>query len=108
MESDKWVGKPPLGFTTDDDGYLIANIEFYEAFNGNRDGFYTVERAMEKLENNRDVSYRGLADSMKCSRTALANVYKDEEKRVRYLSRTAEDGRVTTALDELGGIEKST
>lgn len=59
LESDKWVGKPPLGFTTDDDGYLISNIEFYEAFNPDRDGFYTVERVMQKLDSDRDASYPG-------------------------------------------------
>lgn len=105
LESDKWVGKPPLGFTTDDEGHLIANIEFYGEYNEDRDGFYTVERAMEKLDSDPDASYRGLADRMECSRTALSNVYQDEQRRRRYLSRTAEDERVAVALDELAEIE---
>lgn len=105
LDNDKWVGKPPLGFTTDKIGYLIANVELYEEYNPDRDGYYTVEGAIERLDNDRDASYRGLADDMVCSRTALANVYKDEKNRARYLHRVADDERVLAALNELSQVE---
>jgi DNA invertase Pin-like site-specific DNA recombinase len=104
LENDKWVGKPPLGFTTDSDGYLIANIDLYEEYNDDREGFYAVAEAMRRLEDD-DASYRGLARDMECSRRALSNVFNDTEKRAWYLDRETEDERVQRALDELDDME---
>lgn len=105
LDNDKWVGKPPLGFTTDSDGYLVANVEFYDGFNEDRDGFYAVEKAMRKLATDESASYRALAQDMKCSRRALSNVYNDEAKRNWYLQRQTNDERVKQALNELERIE---
>lgn len=99
LNQDHWVGKPPLGFTTDDDHYLIPNIELYEEYNEDRDGFFAVERAMERIDDGD--SYRSVAKDMICSRRALSNVYNDEERRRWFLERTADDERVQAALDEL-------
>jgi hypothetical protein len=101
LDNDKWVGKPPLGFTTDDDGYLIANVELYEAWNPDRDGFYAIEAAMERLAADRDASYNTVAGELRCSRPALTNAWKDEQKRAWYLDREADDDRVAAALGEL-------
>lgn len=105
LDNDKWVGKPPLGFTTDSEGYLIANIELYEEHNPDRDGFYAVVEAMRRLEEDEDASYRGLAGDMECSRRALSNVFNDEDKRAWYLQRETDDDRVRRALDELAEME---
>lgn len=105
LDNDHWVGQPPLGFTTDDDGFLIPNLDCYEEYNDDRDGYYAVEKAMELLENDDDASYRGLAQDMECSRRALANVYKDDERRRWFLDREADDDRVQAALDELEDLE---
>jgi len=105
LDNDKWVGKPPLGFTTDADGYLIANVELYEGYNEDRDGFYAIEGALKTLAQDRDASYNALANDLQCSRTALTNVWKDQQKRVRYLNREAEDKRVERALNELSEVE---
>lgn len=101
LANDKWVGKPPLGFTTDGDGYLIPNLEVYETHNPDRDGYFTVEAAIEKLDTNRDASYRALAKDMECSRTSLSALYQDEARRWWFLEREADDERVQAALDEL-------
>lgn len=105
LENEKWVGKPPLGFTTDDDGYLIPNIDAYEAFNPDRDGFFLVERAIKELDTDRSASYRSLASEMQCSRQALSKLYQDERRRRWFLEREADDDRVRAALDELSGLE---
>lgn len=103
LDNDKWVGKPPLGFTTDDDGYLVANVELYDGHNPDRDGFYAVAGAMEALEGGG--SYRGVAADLQCSRRALADTHKDESRRRRYLEREAKDHRVQNALNELTELE---
>lgn len=105
LNNDKWVGKPPLGFTTDGDGFLIANVEFYDGHNADSDGFFAVEEAMRQLETDDNASYRGLAEDMKCSRRALSNVYNDADKRRWYLDRETDDDRVQSALEELNRIE---
>jgi DNA invertase Pin-like site-specific DNA recombinase len=101
LDNDKWVGKPPLGFTTDDDGYLIANVDLYQSYNPDRDGFYAIEGAMETLDEDRDASYNAVAGDLQCSRPALTNAWKDEQKRAWYLDREADDDRVAAALAEL-------
>lgn len=104
LNQDHWVGKPPLGFTTDADHYLIPNVEFFEEFNDDRDGFFAVERAMERID--AGDSYRSVAKDMICSRRALSNVYNDEDRRRWYLKREADDERVQAALDELTELEE--
>lgn len=105
LDNDHWVGKPPLGFTTDDDHFLIANVDFYEDHNEDRAGFFSVEDALCRLESDPDASYRGLAATMKCSRRALANLHKDESRSRWFLAREADDARVQRALDELSELE---
>lgn len=103
MKAGKWIGKPPLGFTTDDDGYLIANVEFYEGYNDERPGFWAVEAALERLDDG--ASYRSTASRLGCSRAALRSVFEDDERRRWFEDREADDERVQAALDELDSIE---
>lgn len=103
MNAGKWVGKPPLGFTTDEDGYLITNVEFYERFNDDRPGFWAVEAALERIDDGN--SYRSTASRLGCSRAALRSLYEDEERRRWFEDREADDERVQTALEELDAIE---
>lgn len=103
LDNGKWVGKPPLGFTTDGDGYLAANIDTFACYNDERDGFYAVEKAMEMIDDG--ASYRSTAGDMICSRRALSNVYNDEERRRWFLEREADDERVQQALDEITNLE---
>lgn len=101
LKQDKWVGQPPLGFTTDSDGYLIPNIEMYgEDYNEDRDGFFAVEEAIRQIHED-DASYNSTAKDLICTRQALSKVYQNEAKRQWYLDRDAADERVQAALDEL-------
>lgn len=103
LKHGRWVGQPPLGFTTDADGYLIPNCEFYgEDYNDGRDGFFAVARAVEEIDGGE--SYRSAADGLQCTRQALSSVDQDDEKRRWYLERNADDDRVQRALDELAEI----
>lgn len=100
----KWVGNPPLGFTTDGDGYLIPNVEFYgDEYNEEKDGFFKVQAAIEDIDNGE--SYRSAAMNMECTRQVLSNIDQDGEKRRWYLEQEADDERVQTALEELDEIE---
>ncbi|MWG33111.1 recombinase family protein [Halomarina oriensis] len=101
LRAGKWVGGVPLGFTTDEDGYLIANVDFYDEFDEERDGFWTVAEAMRILDENPRASYRGLASEMVCTRRSLSNLDNNEERRRWYLDLEADDERVANALDEV-------
>lgn len=106
LDNGKWIGKPPLGFTTDDDGYLTANLDAFACYNDEADGYYAVEKAIQMIHND-DASYRGTAGDMICSRRALANVCDDEDRRRWFLEREAEDDRVQAALDEVTELEEN-
>lgn len=95
----KWMTKPPLGFTTDEDGYLITNIEAYdEDFNENRDSFWDIKNAIENIEYN-DSSYRSEAMDLETTRQSLSRIYNDNDKRDIYLELDSDDKRVDSALD---------
>ena len=104
MDSGEWVGKPPVGFTTDADGYLIANADFYEEYNEDTAGFYEVQRALEKIEDG--ASYNQVAKDADFSRQSISKVDQDHERRGWFLEREAEDDRVQAALDELSEFEE--
>lgn len=64
-----------------------------------------AEDALDRLAEDRDTSYRGLAKDMQCSRTSLSKLYQDEGRRRWFLDREAEDERVQQALDEISETE---
>lgn len=101
LDNEKWVGQPPTGFTTDEDGYLIPNVDLYDGYNPKRADFFAVEAAIEDLDTNDDASYRSLARDMMCDRRSLSNIDNDDERRRWFLEREADDDRVQAALDEL-------
>lgn len=85
----KWTGRPPVGFETNDDGYLVVDIEEYEA----------VRDALERID--RGESYRSVAKDTRFTRPTLSTIYQDEERRSWYLGAECTDDRVDGALREI-------
>lgn len=103
LDNGEWVGQPPIGFTTDSDGYLIPNLDFYDGYNPERADFYEVEGALRKIENGS--SYRSVAEDSSFSRPAISALDKDDSRRVWFTAREASDERIQAALDELARLE---
>ena len=104
LKHGRWVGQPPLGFTTGVDGYLIPNCEFCgEDYKEDRDGFLAVARAVEEIDGGK--SYRSTADGLQCTRQALSSVDQDGEKRRWYLEREDDDDRVQRTINELDELD---
>jgi len=80
LDNGEWVGQPPIGFTTDSDGYLIANISFFEDYNPKTANFYEVEDALRRIE-------------------------QDDDRRQWFSERKASDERIQSALTELSRLE---
>jgi len=104
LDNGEWVGQPPIGFTTDDEGYLIPNIEFYEQYNPDRAGFYEVEEALRKIAED-DASYRSVAEGAGFTRPAISKLDKDDDRRQWFTAREASDERIQSALTELSRLE---
>jgi len=85
----KWVGQPPTGFTTDDEGYLVVDLEEFLAF---------VD-ALERVE--ADESYRSVARDTRFNRVTLMDIHNDDQRRRWYLDTEADDQRVNNALAHL-------
>lgn len=90
IEQGKWVGRPPYGFTTDEDGYLTIKTDDYLAMQ------YAVERALSDS----DDSINRIATAFGVPQSSLDRIVKDREKQQLYLSGDTEDKRVTEALEE--------
>jgi DNA invertase Pin-like site-specific DNA recombinase len=90
IEAGKWVGRPPYGFTTDDAGYLVINME----------DFLAMQMAVESVLLNPEQSVNGIARAYGVPQSSLDRIYKDEERRELYLSGDTEDERLSTALGE--------
>ena len=90
----KWVGQPPTGFATDDEGYLQL---IHEA---DRDAgeisYLEMRSAIERVEDGE--SYRGVARDTRFNRVTLMNIHNDDQRRRWYLDAEANDQRVTDAL----------
>lgn len=100
--NEKWIGQPPLGFTTTDDGYLVARLD--DDLEAERDSFYAVRDALQDIDDG--ASYRSVAKRLHASRHGVTRLYKDDEKRRWYLHFDAEDDRVQRALNELTDVDK--
>lgn len=98
VKNDKWLGRPPLGFTTDEQGRLVPNIETFEGYDENRDSFYAIEGAVEAIVEDGE-SKRSVAARLECSRTALARCCENHSHRFLGEKRTDEDEQVQSALD---------
>ena len=87
IEQGKWVGSPPRGFTTDNDGYLMVDANEYAQ----------VQAAVESVLNGHSVYAVSKATGIPNS--TLNDIMNDPEKRVLYTDGTAEDERIDSALD---------
>lgn len=104
---DKWTTKPPLGFTTDSEGYLIPNIEaFGDDFNNDKDSFWDIQHALEKIEVG-DSSYNAEAKELHTVRQSLSRVHQNPQHLQRYLDLDADDSRVNDALEIIREHEES-
>jgi DNA invertase Pin-like site-specific DNA recombinase len=90
----KWTGRPPRGFTVDDDGYLrVDTAEFLAT----REALAWVERGESKRE---------VAETTGIPRSTVRRLY--DERRDLYLAGEADDDRVDTALDGIGDLDDLT
>ncbi|NUC74774.1 recombinase family protein [Haloterrigena sp. SYSU A558-1] len=85
----KWLGRPPYGFTTDDDGYLIVESEEY----------LNMQTALEILETDDDMSISAAARHTGVPKSSLSRIYKDEERRKLYLFGEVDDSRIVDAVE---------
>lgn len=90
IEQGKWVGRPPFGFETDDDGYLVLNPEDYLA----------MQTAIETARNNPSKSVNSIARACGVPQSTLDRALKDEERAALYVVGETEDDRLATALDD--------
>jgi len=87
IEQGKWVGSPPRGFTTDNEGYLMVDATEYAQ----------VQAAVEAVLNGSSVYAVSKATGIPNS--TLNDIMNDPEKRVLYTDGIADDDRIDTALD---------
>lgn len=87
-EQGKWVGRPPKGFSTNDEGYLRVEVEEY----------LTVVKAIELVE--RGASARSVARAAGMSPQTLTTILNDEEKRALYARREPYRDEIDEALGE--------
>lgn len=90
IEAGKWVGRPPYGFTTNGQGYLVIDTEDYLA----------MQRAVESVLLNPQQSVNSIARTYGVPQSSLDRIYKDEERRELYLSGNTDDDRLSTAIGE--------
>ena len=75
----KWAGQPPTGFTTDEEGYLVIELEEFLAF---------VD-ALERVEANE--SSRSVARDTRFNRVTLMNIHNDDQRVIDALSAMEEN-----------------
>lgn len=88
QRSGKWTSRPPKGFTTDDDGYLVPDIE----------EFLQVQAAIERVLDGE--SAYAVAQSTGISRWTLTRIRDDDDRLALYVDIETDDDRVADALDE--------
>lgn len=98
-EEGKWVGQVPLGFTTNDDGFLRPLLDPGD----DEAGYLEVRDAVVRVA--RGESFRSAARGAAFTRQSLSNIYQDEERRCWYLDADADDDRVAAALEGVPGAE---
>ena len=95
IEQGKWVGSPPRGFTTDNEGYLMVDATEYAQ----------VQAAVESVINGNSVYAVSKATGIPNS--TLNDIMNTPEKRVLYTDGMARDERIDSALDSanVSGID---
>jgi DNA invertase Pin-like site-specific DNA recombinase len=91
----KWIGQPPLGFRTDDDGFLTPILDADEE----ETSYFRVAEALERVEDGE--SYRSVAANTGINRVTLMDIHKDADRRRWYLDAEAADEQVDAALQEI-------
>lgn len=86
----KWVGRPPYGFTTNEEGYLQIKAEDYLA----------MQQAVERALSDTDETINKIATSFGVPQSSLDRIVKDEEKRKLYLYGETEEERLSRAVKE--------
>lgn len=84
----KWTGRPPSGFDTNEEGYLVVDTEEYLA----------IRDALERVDDGE--SLRSVAKDTRFNRQTLSNLYEDRADW--YINGSAEnDERVQEALEQV-------
>ncbi len=91
QEAGKWTGRPPRGFTVDDDGYLRLDVTEY----------LETRHALARIE--RGDSKRAVAQDTGIARSTLRRLY--DQRRELYLGATSSDDRIDEALEEFPDID---
>ena len=86
----KWTGRPPFGFTTDDDGYLVVDPDKY----------VRMQSALEMLETETGTSLSAVARHTGVPKSSLSQVSNDADRRKLYLYGEANDERIETAVSD--------
>jgi DNA invertase Pin-like site-specific DNA recombinase len=89
IEAGKWVGRPPYGFTTDNNGYLVVDREDYLA----------MQMAVETVILNPERSVNSIARAYGVPQSSLDRIYKSEDRRSLYLYGDSADDRLSTAVE---------
>ena len=91
IEQGKWTGRPPYGFTTNDDGYLRIDQEDYVAMSVALESVLTGEMSINEA-----------ARHLGVPKSTLSRTKNNEDRRKLYLYGDSDDDRFTEALDESG------
>jgi len=92
----KWTkGRPPRGFSTDDDGFLVVDFEDYARVVG----------AIELIE--KGGSVYSVARAADIPQSTLSEIYNDEEKRKLYTRQETDDELKREALNKADGDLRS-
>lgn len=95
LDQGKWQGRPPKGFTTDEDGFLVVATEEY----------LTVVAALELVE--KGASIYKVSRSTGIAEQTLSDIYNDDEKRSLYLRQQSDDELKQQALNKAAGELRS-
>jgi DNA invertase Pin-like site-specific DNA recombinase len=82
----RWTARPPKGFTTDDDGYLVPDI----------DEFLQVQAAIERVLDGESIY--AVAKTTPISRRTLTRIIEDDERLRLYVEADTSDERLADAL----------
>jgi len=89
IDAGKWVGRPPYGFETDEDGYLRVQPDQYIRMQ------LAIEEALFG-----DGSVNAISEEYRVPGSTLNRVVSDEDRRRLYLYGEADDERLGAAVDE--------
>ncbi|PSH00545.1 MAG: hypothetical protein BRC30_02950, partial [Nanohaloarchaea archaeon SW_7_46_7] len=93
------VGQPPLGFTTDSEGYLIPNCEFY-AEDYNEDLIQLIEERTKLESKKANITNFREEDALKQQRDKLKEIIQDTQEDY-VKGDIADTGMYETKVEEL-------